>query len=79
MLKFLKQILKAARRQPNQTIAAFLCDVRTLASRVYRGKHLIDEQKVLNHFIERLHDAQLRWELRNSKPSNPDAALSLAA
>ena len=36
-VEVLKAKLKAARRQPNQTIAAFLCDVRTLARRVYRG------------------------------------------
>ena len=29
-------------------------------------------------FIEGLHDAQLRWELRKSKPASPDAALALA-
>ena len=29
-------------------------------------------------FIEGLHDAQLRWELRKSKPASPDAALTLA-
>ena len=33
---------------------------------------------VLTSFIEGLHDAQLRWELRKSKPANPDAALALA-
>ena len=33
---------------------------------------------VLTSFIEGLHDAQLRWELRKSKPTNPDAALALA-
>ena len=74
----LKAKLKAARQQPNQTIAAFLCDVRTLARRVYRGQPLIEEQMVLTSFIEGLHDAQLRWELRKSKPASPDAALALA-
>ena len=33
---------------------------------------------VLTSFIEGLHDAQLRWEPRKSKPANPDAALALA-
>ena len=70
--------LKAARQQPNQTIAAFLCDVGTLAWRVYRGQPLIEEQMVLTSFIEGVHDAQLRWELRKSKPASPDAALALA-
>ena len=77
-VEVLKAKLKAARQPPNQTIAAFLCDVRTLARRVYRGRPLIEEQMVLTSFIEGLHDAQLRWELRKSKPANPDAALALA-
>ena len=73
-----KAKVKAARQQPNQTIAAFLCDVRTLARRVYGGQPLIEEQVVLTGFIEGLHDAQLRWELGKSKPARPDAALALA-
>ena len=77
-VEVLKAKLKAARQQPNQTIAAFLCDIRTLARRVYRGQPLIDEQMVLTSFIEGLHDSQLRWELRKSKPASPDAALALA-
>ena len=77
-VEVLKGKLKTARHQPNQTIAAFLCDVRTLARRVYRGQHLIEEQMVLTSFIEGLHDAQPRWELRKIKPANPDAALALA-
>ena len=70
--------LKAARQQPNQTIAAVFCDVRTHARRVYRGQSLIEEQMVLTSFIDGLHDARLRWELRKSKPASPDAALALA-
>ena len=77
-VEVLKAKLKAARQQPNQTIAAFLCDVRTLARRVYRGQPLIEEQMVLTSFIEGLHDSQLRWELRKSKPASPDAVLTLA-
>ena len=38
-VEVLKAKLEAARQQPNQTIAAFLYDVRTLARRVYRGQH----------------------------------------
>ena len=74
----LKAKMKAARQQPNQAIAAFLCDVRTLARRVYRGEPFIEEQMVLTSFIEGLHDAQLRCEIRKSKPASPDAALALA-
>ena len=77
-VEVLKAKLKATRQQPNQTIAAFLCDVRTLARRVYSGQPLIEEQMVLTSFIESLHDAQLRWELRKSKPASPDAALAPA-
>ena len=77
-VEVLKAKVKAARQQPNQTIAAFLCDVRTLAGRVYRGQPLIEEQMVLTNFIEGLHDAQLRWELRKSKPASPYAALAFA-
>ena len=62
-VEVLRAKLKAARQQPNQTIAAFLCEVRTLARRVYRGQPFIEEQMVLTSFIEGLHDAQLRWEL----------------
>ena len=50
----------------------------TLARRVYRGQPLIEEQMVHTSFIEGLHDAQLRWELRKTKPASPDAALALA-
>ena len=67
-VEVIKAKLKTARQQPNQTIAAFLRDVRTLARRVYRGQPLIEEQMVLTSFIEGLHDAQLRWELQKRKP-----------
>ena len=77
-VEVLRAKLKAARQQPSHTIAAFLCDVRTLVRRIYRGQPLIEEQMVLTSFIEGLHDAQLRWELRKSKPASPDAALALA-
>ena len=77
-VKVPKAELKAARQQPNRTIAAFLCDVGTLARRVYRGKPLIEGQMVLTSFIKSLHDAQLRWQLRKGKPASPDAALALA-
>ena len=43
-VEVLKVKLKAARQQPNQTIAAFLCDVRTFAGRVYRRQPLIEEK-----------------------------------
>ena len=74
----LKARLKAARQQPNQDIASFLCDVRTLARRTYRAfPHLI-EQFVLTSFIEGLSDSTLRWELRKGKPATADGALTMA-
>ena len=76
-VEVLKAKLKAAVQQPNETIAAFLCDVRKIARRVYTGQPLIEVQIVLTSFIEGLHDAQLRWEIRKSKPASPYAALTL--
>ena len=35
-VEILKARLKAARQQPGQNIATFLCDIRTLARRAYR-------------------------------------------
>ena len=56
-VEVLEAKLKATRQQPNQTIAAFFCDVGTLARRIYGGQPLIEEQMVLTGFIESLHDA----------------------
>ena len=74
----LKARLKAAKQQPSQDIATFLCDIRTLARRAYRAHpHLID-QIVLTSFIEGLQSSTLRWELRKTKLSTADEALTLA-
>ena len=74
----LKARLKAAKQQPGQDIATFLCDFRTLARRAYRAHpHLID-QIVLTSFIEGLQSSTLRWELRKTKPSTADEALTIA-
>ena len=74
----LKARLKTARQQANQDIASLLCDARTLARRAYRAfPHLI-EQIVLTSFIEGLSDSTLRWELRKSKPTTADEALTMA-
>ena len=75
-VEVLKAKLKAARPQPNQTIATFFCDIGLLARRVYRGQHLIEEQMVLTSFIEGVHDAQLRWELRKNRLASPEACCS---
>ena len=69
--------VETARQQPIQTIGAFLCDVRTLARRVYRGHPVIEEQMLLTSFIEGFQDAQLRWKHRKSKPASPYGALAL--
>ena len=74
----LKARLKAARQQPNQDIASFLCHVRTLARRAYRAFPQLYEQIVLTRFIEGLSDSTLRWELRKSKPATADEALNMA-
>ena len=77
-VNILKARLKAAKQQPSQDIATFLCDIRTLARRAYRAQpHLID-QIVLTSFIEGLQSSTLRWELRKTKPSTADEALTLA-
>ena len=60
-VEVLKAKLNAARQQPNQTVASFLCDMRTLARKIYRGQPLIEEHMVLTSFIEGLQDAQFRW------------------
>ena len=74
----LKARLKAAKQQPSQDIATILCDIRSLARRAYRAhRHLID-QIVLTSFIERLQSSTLRWEMRKTKPSTADEALTLA-
>ena len=49
-VEVLKAKLKAARKQPNQTIAAFVCDERTLAGRAYRGQPLIEELMALDQY-----------------------------
>ena len=74
----LKAHLKAAEQQPEQEIANFFCDLRTLARRAYRASpHLID-QIVLTSFVERLKSPTLRWELRKAKPRTVKEALTLA-
>ena len=74
----LKARLKAARQQPGQDIATFLCDIRTLARRAYRDHPHLLEQKVVTSFIEGLNNSILRWELRKLKPENADHALTKA-
>ena len=71
-----KARLKAARQQPGQDIATFLCDIRTLARRAYRDHPHLLEQIV--GFIEGLNSSTLRWELRKLKPENEDHASTKA-
>ena len=74
----LKAHLKAAKQQPEQEIANFLCDLRTLARRANRASpHLID-QIVLKSFVEGLKSPTFRWELRKAKPRTVEEALTLA-
>ena len=73
----LKARLKAAKQQPEQEIANFLCDLRTLARRAYRASpHLID-QIVMTSFVEGLKSPTLRRELRKAKPRTVEEALTL--
>ena len=74
----LKARLKAARQQPNQYIASFLCDVRTPAREAYRAFPHLREQMDLTSFIQGLSDSTLRWELSKSKPATSDEALTMA-
>ena len=74
----LKARLKAARQQPGQDIATFLCDIRTLARRAYRDHPHLLEQIVVTSFIEGLNNSTLRWELRKLKPENAEHALTKA-
>ena len=77
-VEILKTRLMAARQQPGQDIAAFLCDIRTLARSAYRDHPHLLEQIVVTSFIEGLNNSTLRWELRKLKPENTDHALTKA-
>ena len=77
-VEILKARLKAARQQPGQVIATFLCDIRTLTRRAYRDHPHLLEQIVVTSFIEGLNNSTLRWELRKLKPENADHALTKA-
>ena len=77
-VEILKARLKAARQQPGQDIATFLCDIRTLARRAYRDHLHLLEQIAVTSFIEGLNNLTLRWELRKLKPENADHALTKA-
>ena len=74
----LKARLKAAKQQPGQDIATFLCDVRTLARRAYRDNPDLIGETVLTSFIEGLTNSTLRWEIRKSRPRSADEALAMA-
>ena len=77
-VEVLKTRLKAARQQPGQDIATFLCDIRTLARRAYRDHPHLLEQKVVTSFIEGLNKSTIRQELRKLKLENADHALTEA-
>ena len=77
-VEILQARLKAARQQPGQDIATFLCNIRTLARRAYRDHPRLLEQIVVTSFIDGLNNSTLRWELRKLKPENADHALTKA-
>ena len=74
----LKARLKAAKQQLKQDIAAFLCDVSTLARRAYRDFPEMIDPMVLTTFVEELSDKTLWWELRKAKLQTADDALTAA-
>ena len=70
--------MKSCKAATKSRHSNFLCDIRTLARRAYRAHpHLID-QIFLTSFIEGLQNSTFRWELRKTKPSTADEALTLA-
>ena len=75
-VEVIKARLKAARQQPGQDIATFLCDIPTLARRAYRDHPHLLEQIVVTSFIEGLKYFTLRCELRKLKPEKADHALT---
>ena len=77
-VKISKARLKAARQQPGQEIATFLCDIRTLTRRAYRDHPHLLEHIVVTSFIEGLNNSTLRRELRKLKLENADHALTKA-
>ena len=77
-VEILKARLKAARQQPGQDIATFLCNFRTLARRTYGDHPHLLEQIFVTSIIEGLNNSTLRWELRKLKPENADHALTTA-
>ena len=76
-VEILKTRLKAARQQPGQDMATFLCDIRMLARRAYRDHpHLLEQ--IVTSFIEVLNNSTLRWEMRKLKPEIADHPLTKA-
>ena len=73
--EILKARLKAARQQPGHDLVT-ICEIRTLGRRTYRDYPHLLEQFVVTSFIEGLHNATLRWELRKLKPGPSDNALT---
>ena len=59
-VEILKVRLKAARQQPGQDIATFLCDIRTLDRRAYRDHAHLLEQIVVTSFIEGLNNSTFK-------------------
>ena len=77
-VEILKARMKAARQQPGQDIATFVCDIGTLARRTYRDYPHLLEQIVVTSFSEGINNSTFRWELRKLKPENADHALTKA-
>ena len=74
----LKARLNAAKQQPKQEIANFICTLRTLARRAYRASPYMIDQIVLTSFVEGLKSPTLRWELRKAKTQHCGRSINLS-
>ena len=72
-----KAHLKAVEQQPKQHIAAFLCDVRTLARHAYRDFSEMIDPMVSTTFVKGLSKKTLRKRLK-AKSQTADDALTAA-
>ena len=70
----LKAKLKALHQQPGQTIPAFLRELRGLARNAYPFE-TVRKEILLTIFIAGLSNSTVRWEVREAKAADADAAV----
>ena len=68
----------AAKQQPGQDFATFLCNIRTLARCTYRDHPHIQDQIFVTRFIKGINNSTLRRKLGKLKPENADHAFTKA-